>query len=101
MAAMDGPDEFTDEHRSVLDFEKHWWRHQGNKAAQIQARLSLTPARYYRLLNAAIDHPDSLAYDPMLVKRLRRLREVRKARRRRSRAQGDPTALTPGSDRTS
>lgn len=101
MADMDGPYEFTDEHRSVLDFEKHWWRHQGNKAAQIQARLGLTTARYYRLLNAAIDHPDALSHDPMLVKRLRRLRDVRKARRRRSRALGGPTLITPSSDQSS
>lgn len=97
---MDSPGEFTAEHRSVLDFEKHWWKHQGNKAAQIQARLTMGTARYYRLLNAAIDHPDAVEYDPMLVKRLRRLREVRKAHRRRSR-EDTPTRLSPGSDQTS
>lgn len=95
---MDDPHEFTAEHRSVLDFEKHWWKHQGNKAAQIQARLALSTARYYRLLNAAIDHPSAVEHDPMLVKRLRRLREVRKAQRRRSRGEIYATRNASDSD---
>lgn len=98
---MESPDELTAEHRSVLDFEKQWWKHQGNKAAQIQARLGMTSARYYRVLNAAIDHPDALQYDPMLVKRLRRLREVRKAHRRSRRADRSDARISPSSDQSS
>jgi Protein of unknown function (DUF3263) len=41
----------------------------------------LSPARYYQLLNRLIDRPEALAYDPMLVQRLRRLREVRRRQR--------------------
>ncbi len=88
--------EFTDEHRSVLDFEKHWWKHQGTKAAQIQAQLGINSARYYRLLNAAINHPGALEHDPMLAKRLRRLREVRKVQRRSRRAETYATDVSPG-----
>lgn len=101
MGAMDSPHPFTDEHRSALDFEKQWWKHQGNKAAQIQAQLGISSARYYRLLNAAIDHPDALIHDPMLVKRLRRLREVRKAQRRSRRSEAIGARLSPGSDQSS
>lgn len=101
MARMDGTPEFTDEHRSVLDFEKHWWKHQGNKAAQIQAKLGVSSARYYRLLNAAISHPDAIEHDPMLVKRLRRLREVRKTQRRSRRIESYETRISPSSDQSS
>nr|MBA2477365.1 DUF3263 domain-containing protein [Sporichthyaceae bacterium] len=37
--------------------------------------------RYYQVLNALIDRPEALAYDPMLIKRLRRLRATRQRTR--------------------
>ena len=37
--------------------------------------------RYHQLLRSAIDRPAGLAYDPMLVRRLRRLRALRRKRR--------------------
>ena len=37
--------------------------------------------RYHQLLNAGLDDPKALAYDPMLVRRLRRVREARRRRR--------------------
>lgn len=40
----------------------------------MRAELSLAPARYYQLLGRLIDSADALAYDPLLVHRLRRLR---------------------------
>lgn len=93
--------EFTAEHREVLDFEKQWWKHQGNKTAQVQAKLKMSAARYYRVLGAAIDHPEALTYDPMLVKRLRRLREVRKTQRRSRREETSSTRETPQADQPS
>jgi hypothetical protein len=57
--------------RQVLDFEREWWKHPGPKEHQIRERF----------LNRAIDRPEALAYDPMLVRRLRRLRESRRRKR--------------------
>ncbi|HEX6230099.1 MAG TPA: DUF3263 domain-containing protein, partial [Actinomycetota bacterium] len=37
--------------------------------------------RYHQLLMRAIDLPQALAYDPVLVRRLRRLRESRRRSR--------------------
>ena len=37
--------------------------------------------RYYQVLNALIDRESALAYDPLLVKRLRRLRTARQRAR--------------------
>jgi hypothetical protein len=67
--------------REILDFERSWWTLPGPKERAIRERLGLSPARYHQLLNGLIDRPDALAYDPMLVRRLRRLRETRRRKR--------------------
>ncbi len=67
--------------RAVLDFEREWWKHPGPKARAVRERFGLSPARYHYLLNRAIDMPEALSYDPMLVRRLRRLREARRQKR--------------------
>ncbi len=74
----------SDRDRTLLDFESRWNGHGAAKEEAIRRQLELTPARYYQLLERAIDHPDAAAYDALLVHRLRRLRETR-ARERASR----------------
>lgn len=49
----------------------------GAKEEAIRARLGLSPARYYQLLNRIIDDTAALEYDTMLVKRLQRMRAQR------------------------
>jgi Protein of unknown function (DUF3263) len=44
--------------------------------------LGITATRYYQLLNALIDTPEALRFDPTLVKRLR----AQRARRQRVRS---------------
>jgi hypothetical protein len=63
--------------RAVLAFERQWWRHAGSKEQAIRDRFSLSPTRYYQLLNSLLDDERALALDPVLVKRLRRLRAAR------------------------
>jgi Protein of unknown function (DUF3263) len=70
-------DELTDHERDLLDFEKHWWRRPGAKEQAIRDRFGLTPTRYYQQVNALLDRPAALAYDPALIRRLRRLRTGR------------------------
>lgn len=72
--------------RDMLDFEREWWRYAGAKEQAIRARFDLSTSRYYELLNALIDRDDAVAYDPMLVKRLRRLRAQRHRQRAARRA---------------
>jgi hypothetical protein len=67
--------------RELLDFERDWWKSPGPKERQVRERLGLSPARYHQLLNRAIDLPEALGYDAMLVRRLRRLREDRRRKR--------------------
>lgn len=81
----------SDRDRAILDFEREWWTLGSSKEAAIRARFALSPTRYYQLLAALIDTEEALAYDPLLVRRLRRMRE----QRRRARFEG-PSAKQPG-----
>ncbi|MGH9229245.1 MAG: DUF3263 domain-containing protein [Acidimicrobiales bacterium] len=77
----------TDRDRAILDFERCWWMLAAPKSAGIREHLNLSPTRYYRLLNALLDDPDAVAYDPLVVHRLRRTR----LQRRRARFVGRTT----------
>ena len=70
-----------DDWRGILDFEREWWKVAGPKEALVRDRFGLSLARYYQRLNRIIDQAEALAYDPMLVRRLRRLREDRRRKR--------------------
>ena len=71
----------------ILAFERRWWRYPGAKEQAIREIFDIAATRYYQLLNELIDRPEALAFDPILVKRLRRQRSERKrlrtARRQR------------------
>ena len=67
--------------RAVLDLEHTWWKLGVPKERAIREHLGLSTTRYHQLLTKAIDMPQALAYDPMLVRRLRRLRETRRRKR--------------------
>jgi hypothetical protein len=67
--------------RGVLAFERQWWRHAGAKEEAIRREFGIGPTAYYQLLSRLIDDPAAIAYDPMLVKRLRRQRASRRRQR--------------------
>jgi Protein of unknown function (DUF3263) len=73
--------EFEERWREILDFERDWWKTSSPKEVAVRQRFGISSARYYQLLNRAIDRTDALQYDPMLVQRLRRLREARRRER--------------------
>ncbi|MGC9670817.1 DUF3263 domain-containing protein [Planosporangium sp. 12N6] len=75
-------DALAERDRALLDFEKRWWRQPGAKEQAIRDQFDLPPTRYYQLLNGLLDRPAALAYDPVLVNRLRRLRTGRGPTRR-------------------
>jgi hypothetical protein len=77
--------------RTLLDFERSWWRLPGRKEAAIRDHLSMSSSRYYRLLGELIDQPAALAYDPLTVRRLRRYRDERRRARYEGR-RADPRA---------
>lgn len=71
----------SDRDRDVLLFERQWWRYAGAKEHAIRERFDMSSTRYYQVLNALIDRQDALAFDPLLVKRLRRMRQTRQRAR--------------------
>ena len=74
-------DGLTRREREILAFERQWWKYAGAKEQAIRDLFDMSATRYYQVLNALIDRPESLAADPMLVKRLRRLRASRQRAR--------------------
>ncbi len=65
----------------ILDFERQWWKYAGAKEQAIRDLFDMSGTRYYQVLNGLLDSPAALAYDPMLVKRLRRMRASRQRAR--------------------
>jgi hypothetical protein len=80
----------TSRDQAILDFERAWWTEPGPKEAAIRQRFELSPTRYYQVLNDLLDEPDALAYDPLVVRRLRRLRDRRRRARYEGRSAGEP-----------
>jgi hypothetical protein len=76
----DRGDGLPERERRILAFESRW-RHAGAKEEAIRAEFDLPAARYYQLLNATLDLPAAVLFDPMLVRRLQRLRDDRTAAR--------------------
>ena len=79
-SGSDSP-ELTEREQDVLAFERQWWKYAGAKENAIRELFDMSATRYYQVLNALLDRPEALAFDPMLVKRLRRLRAARQRAR--------------------
>lgn len=65
----------------ILAFERQWWQYAGAKEQAVRESFDMSATRYYQVLNALIDREAALAFDPLLVKRLRRLRAARQRQR--------------------
>ena len=63
----------------TLVVERPWWKFDGMKAAVIRERFGESRPATTRgsTLDRLLDEPAALAFDPMLVRRLRRQREAR------------------------
>jgi hypothetical protein len=74
-------DELSERDQQILGFERLWWKYAGAKEQAIRDQFGMSATRYYQVLNVLIDRADALAFDPLLVKRLRRLRAARQRQR--------------------
>jgi hypothetical protein len=74
-------DTLDDRDRRILEFERQWWKYAGAKEQAIRDLFDMSGTRYYQIVNGLIDSPAALAFDPMLVKRLRRMRASRQRAR--------------------
>ncbi len=81
----------SEREKAILDFERRWWSLPGSKEASIRQHLAISATRYYRVLGSLVDSDEALAYDPLVVRRLRRLRD----RRRRVRFEGPSAGVPP------
>ena len=77
----DRPSGLSARDREILAFERQWWKYAGAKEQAVRELFDMSATRYYQVLNALIDSPEALAFDPMLVKRLRRMRASRQRAR--------------------
>ncbi len=73
--------DLSERDREILNFERQWWKYAGAKEQAVRDKFDMSSTRYYQVLNALIDRPDALAFDPLLVRRLRRLRAARQRAR--------------------
>jgi Protein of unknown function (DUF3263) len=73
--------DLSERDREILDFERQWWKFAGAKEQAVREKFEMSSTRYYQVLNALIDRPEALAFDPLLVRRLRRLRAARQRAR--------------------
>jgi hypothetical protein len=80
-AQPDEPGRLSERDRSILDFERQWWKYAGAKESAVRDKFDMSSTRYYQVLNALIDRPEALEHDPLLVRRLRRLRATRQRQR--------------------
>src|SRR5680860_11902 len=76
-----GDGELSARDQEVLAFERQWWKYAGAKEQAVRELFDMSATRYYQVLNALLDSPEALAFDPMLVKRLRRMRASRQRAR--------------------
>lgn len=84
--AVSGPLDERD--ARLLDFERAWWKFAASKDEGIREQFGMSTTRYYQALNALLDDPAALAYDPLLVRRLRRERDRRQRERSARRLRG-------------
>ncbi len=80
-ASARAADELSERDQQILAFERLWWKYAGAKEQAVREQFGMSSTRYYQVLNALIDKPEALAFDPLLVKRLRRLRSARQRQR--------------------
>jgi hypothetical protein len=74
----------------ILDLERTAWTLPGRKEDLVRERLGLAPTTYRKLLTGLLDDPEALAYDPMVVRRLRRARDERRRARYEGRSADGP-----------
>lgn len=82
--------ELSERDMRILALERRSWRSGGLKEQAIAEALDISATRYYQLLNELIDRPEALAFDPVLVKRLRAQRARRQRIRTPRRTNGRP-----------
>jgi hypothetical protein len=85
-------EQLSGDQRALLDFERRTFIGAGAKEQEIRATFGIGATTYFQRLNALLDREAALAYDPLLVNRLRR----RRAANQRSRNARTPRSAGLG-----
>ena len=56
--------DLSERDREILGFERQWWKYAGAKEQAVREKFDMSATRYYQVLNALIDRPESLALTP-------------------------------------
>ncbi|WVX88101.1 hypothetical protein SEA_LITNINMCQUEEN_44 [Gordonia phage LitninMcQueen] len=67
----------TDDDRRMLDLAGQRWNYAGSLEQMVRDEFGISLTRFWQRVNALIDTEEALAYDPVVVNRLRRLRTRR------------------------
>ncbi|AXQ63901.1 helix-turn-helix DNA-binding protein [Gordonia phage Horus] len=67
----------TDDDRRMLDLAGQRWNYPGSLEQKVRDEFGISLTRFWQRVNALIDTEEALAYDPVVVNRLRRLRTRR------------------------
>lgn len=92
MGTLPAMEQLSGEQRALLDFERRAFAGAGAKEQEIRATFGIGATTYYQRLNALLAVEAALAYDPLLVNRLRR----RRAANQRSRSARTPRSAVRG-----
>jgi hypothetical protein len=68
----------SDIERRVLDFERAWRHEPGTKQDAIRRSVGVSSSAYYAMLADLVTRDDALAYDPLVIRRLRRRNAARR-----------------------
>ena len=49
----------SDRDREILEFERQWWKYAGAKETAVREKFDMSSTRYYQVLNALIDRPET------------------------------------------
>lgn len=67
----------TDRDQKMLLMAGQPYKNQGARESDIHKLFSLVPTAFYQRINQLLDHEEALAWNPMLVNRLRAQRKTR------------------------
>lgn len=72
-----GHSPLTEDQRATLDFEATPFKFAGDKEEAIVRTFGHSATRHYQRLNALLDNPAAMEYNPTMINRLRRQRDQR------------------------
>lgn len=71
-------DSLSDRDRAILDLAAQRWNYAGSLEPRVRDDLGISLTRFWQVVNRLIDSEDALAYNPVVVNRLRRIRSGRR-----------------------